>query len=87
MGRISTEDLHTRTTEILHRLRDTGEAIEITEAGTVVARLVPPPTAEPGQFNLDEFWAEWDRLSREIGDSWPTGTSALDSVREQRREL
>ena len=33
------------------------------------------------------FWQRMDALASEIGRVWPKGVSAVDAVREQRREL
>ena len=35
----------------------------------------------------EAIWRDLDRLAKEIGAVWPKGVSAVDAVREQRREL
>jgi antitoxin (DNA-binding transcriptional repressor) of toxin-antitoxin stability system len=59
---------------------------EITFRGRAVARLVP--VVEPvANGDPQAFWAEVARLAEEIGSRWPEGVTAVEAVREQRREL
>ncbi len=90
MGAIAAHDLHERTAEILKRLREDGEPIDITDQGRVVARLVPVEPLErprPTREELEAWWARMDALAEEISRDWPEGVSAVEAVREQRREL
>ena len=87
MQTIGIRDLQQQTDQVLCRVREEGETFEVTDQGEVVARIVPaqePPEARP---SLDEFLARWNRLAQDIGAHWPEGVSAVDAVREQRREL
>jgi len=34
-----------------------------------------------------EAWERMDRLAEEISAAWPEGVSAVEAIREQRREL
>lgn len=77
--------------------RRTGEPVHIIEDGAVIARLIPEPS--PGEAHsatlTDEDRLAHDlaildnmaRLAEEIGRDWPDGVSAVDAVREGRREL
>jgi prevent-host-death family protein len=87
MSAVGVRELKARASEILRRVREDGEIVEITYRGRVVARLVP---AEPTSADIDETRAvltDLQRLAEEIGTKWPAGVSAVDAVREQRREL
>jgi hypothetical protein len=35
----------------------------------------------------DDVWARLNRLSAEISSHWPKGVSAVDAIRDVRREL
>ena len=88
MAAVGVRELKEHTSQILRRVREQGETIDVTHRGRVVARLVPaeerpPPTAE----ELAAFWEEWDQLATEIGAHWPEGVSAVDAIRDVRREL
>ena len=74
---------------ILRDVRETGEIVEITHRGQVVARLVPAGTASSAAVKekTAAVLADLDELAAEIAKYWPKGVSAVDAVREQRREL
>jgi antitoxin (DNA-binding transcriptional repressor) of toxin-antitoxin stability system len=79
--------LKERTSDILRRMRDEGEAFEVTYRGRVIGRLVPMTTPATQQKSLEEFWKDWDQLAEEITAHWPEGVSAVDAIREVRRDL
>lgn len=88
MATVGVRELKEQTSQILRRVREGRETIEVTYHGKVVARLVP--VEEPKIDNSAEIaavWAEMDRLAAEIGARCPVGVSATDAVREGRREL
>jgi prevent-host-death family protein len=90
MAAIDAHDLHERTAEILRRLREEGEPIDITDQGRVVARLLPIAPLDrphPTRKELEASWARRRRLADQIGKYLPEGVSAVAAVREQRREL
>jgi len=86
---------HLRT--LLDDARRSGETIEIVDNGEVVAhivpRLKPAPDLHAATDDQDRrardtaIWADIDRLAEEIGKEWPEGVSAVDAVRDVRREL
>jgi len=86
MERIGVRELKEHTSDILRRVREEHRMYEITFRGRAVARLVPvvepEVTADPAAF-----WEELDRVAQEIGMRWPNGMTAVEAVREQRREL
>ena len=60
--------------------------IDFLEEGEVIARLLPVPKL-PAKRPDAEVWAAMDRLAEEISAYWPEGVSAVEAVREGRREL
>jgi len=86
MRSIGVRELKEQTSGILHRVREQGESFEVTYHGRVVARLVPV-TQTRSETSLSEFWDRWGKLSDAVSAEWPAGVSAVDAVREERREL
>lgn len=86
MHRIGVRELKERTGEILRRVREDREPYEVTYHGRTIARIFPANEDKDTQAR-DEWLREWDRLSGEISAEWPEGVSAVDAIREQRREL
>jgi antitoxin (DNA-binding transcriptional repressor) of toxin-antitoxin stability system len=84
---VGIRELKTHTSAIIRRLREDGEAIDITYHGEVVARLLPvaapPITTEQTAAVLTGL----DQLADEIDAIWPDGVSALDAIHDVRREL
>ncbi len=86
MAEIGVRELKQHATDVLRRVREDKESFTITYRGRVVARLVPVDNGQR-QEDEDQVWAEIDDLALEIGRVWPKGVTAVDAVREQRREL
>jgi prevent-host-death family protein len=83
---VGVRELKARASEIVRRVRERGEEIDVTYRGRVVARLVPVRRAAPKR--LAAVWADLDRLASEIGTRWPTRKGgAVRAVREGRRDL
>ena len=88
MGSVGVRELKEQTSQILRRVREGREMIEVTYRGKVVARLVP--VEEPLAADSPEmaaFWANLDQVAAQIGARWPDGVSAADAVADVRREL
>lgn len=87
MSDVGIRELKANTSEIVRRVRERGEIIDITYHGEVVARLVPvqPPSTPPDV--MAALLADLDQLAAEIAAAWPEGVSAVDAVREARRDL
>ncbi len=91
---IGVRELKAGADEIVREVAETGRPIDIVRNGQIAARLSPVPTTEseprPRPWTEEEraaFWQRMDALSSEISRVWPKGVSAVDAVREQRREL
>jgi len=84
---IGVRELKERTSQVLRRVRERGEEVEITHHGRVIARLVPLSRARRASPATAAAWSTLDRVAREIGTRWPRGRSATAAVREGRRDL
>lgn len=74
--------------EVLHMVEEEGETIEITNHGEVIAHLVPVLEPQSSVVSAKkDVWTDIDRLSAEIGAHWSPDVSAVDAVRDVRREL
>ena len=87
MVEVGIRELKQRASHILRQVREKKETITITYRGRPVARLVPVEDAESKRAEALAVLAEADELARKIGAAWPKGVSAVEAVREQRREL
>ena len=87
MAAVGVRELKERTSQVLRRVQESGEEVEITRRGRVVAWLIPAPPERPRRAASAAAWATLDRLTAEIGARWPKGRSALKAVREGRRDL
>jgi antitoxin (DNA-binding transcriptional repressor) of toxin-antitoxin stability system len=83
---IGIRELEEQTREVLRRVREDGETVDVIDGATVIARIVPVKSTVDPQA-LEERWNQVDRLAEEIDRSWPDGVSAAEAVAEQRREL
>ena len=94
MRTVGVGELKTQADDLVREVAESGRPIDIVRDGQVAARLSPAPVTESGQrpraWTEEEraaFWQRMDALSSEIGRVWPKGVSAVDAVREQRRDL
>ena len=91
MVAIQAKDLRDQADDVLRRLRTTGEPFEIVDDGQIVARLVPAVSSQDRAGTDDDDVERWleemDRLAEQISATLPEGTTALDPIRDIRREL
>ena len=87
MGAIGIRELKARASQVIRRVQERGEEIEVTRHGKVVARLVPASGRTTRRLAAASVWSTLDRVAGEIGAAWPKGRSATAAVRETRREL
>ncbi len=87
MSEVGIRELKASASEIVRRVRERGEVVDITYHGEVVARLVPvrPPVPAPGA--VAALLTDMDQLAAEVSAAWPVDISAVDAVRDVRREL
>lgn len=87
MRSIGVRELKEHASQVLRRVRERGEEIEVTHHGRVVARLIPVSRERLRPRGSAATWATLDRVAREIGARWSKGRSATAAVREGRRDL
>lgn len=87
MSLVGIRELKTNASDLVRRVREEGEIIDITYYGEVVARLIPVKQVKTGAQELSELWVEMDRLAQEVSAQWSGSTNAVEVVREGRREL
>ena len=87
MGEVGIRELKQYTSAILRRIREGKEAIAITHRGRVIVGLVPLEETPETRSEASRIWADMDEPAQEIGARWPVCVSAVEAVREQRREM
>ncbi|MSQ13679.1 MAG: type II toxin-antitoxin system Phd/YefM family antitoxin [Dehalococcoidia bacterium] len=87
MREVGVRELKEHASELLREVREKRESITITYRGKAVAQLVPVRDREQLRRESKAVLAEMEKLAQEIGRRLPPGTSAVDAVREQRRDL
>jgi prevent-host-death family protein len=87
MPAVGIRELKTHASKLVRRVREEGAIIDITYYGEVVARLVPAKQVKTSTQELAALWDEMDRLSAVVSAEWTGSSSAVDTVREDRREL
>lgn len=81
-------ELRERIDEILRLVEEEGETIEITKDDEVIARVVPAhKLRRSSKRNNDAAWADLHRIAEEIGTHWKDDVSAVEAVRDVRRDL
>jgi prevent-host-death family protein len=83
MNAVGVRGLKEHASEIVRRVREDKESIDVTYRGEVVARIVPVPCPVDRE-TMERIWEEEDRLAEEIGKYWPAGLSAADAIAEDR---
>lgn len=86
MVEVGIRELKQKTSEILRQVREEKETISITYRGRVIAHLIPV-NGEWKRAKALDVWTDMDTLANEIGMRWPRDVTAVDAVREQRREI
>ena len=87
MGVVGIRELKARTSQVIRRVWEHHETIDVTHHGKVVARVVPVSRSSSRNRTPTVAWSTLDRVAREIGGSWSKGRSATSAVREGRRAL
>jgi antitoxin (DNA-binding transcriptional repressor) of toxin-antitoxin stability system len=82
---VGIREMRLGASKILRRVREKGEAVDITYRGQVIARIIPAAPAKPDPQMLGAIWADLDRVAEEIGRRWPAGLSAAEAVSAERR--
>ncbi len=75
--------------EMLLKIEEEGEVIEITKQNEIIARMVPVRKLRQADADIQndlETWNELERISAEISAYWPQGVSTVDAVQEARQD-
>lgn len=86
MATIDIRELEQHPIEIIARVKS-GETIEVSEGGTLVARLTPTQNGTPKWKAPEETWTDLDALVQEISKHLPEHVDAVEAIREIRREV
>jgi len=86
MKTVGIRELKSKATSILRSVQESGETVSVTIRGQEVARIVPARRHGTAD-ELEAFQRRMDELRDRIAPLWPEGISAVDAVREQRRDL
>ncbi len=84
---VGVRELRQHATEIVRQVRVKRATVQITYRGKVIAQLMPVQEPPSTPEEPSTVWTDLDRLAAEIGARWPTNVSAVDAVRDGRREL
>ena len=84
---IGIRELKERTSEIVREVCEKGIAVHVTYRGKVVAQLLPVRPPKQPRKAVAAVWTDLDQLAAEIGANWEGGVSAVEAVREGRRDL
>ena len=87
MRSIGVRELKQHTSQVLRRVREKGEQIEVTYRGRAVARLIPVARPAAERRDAAGVWSDLDKLAAEIGARWRGAGGAREAVREGRRRL
>ncbi|MDQ3704038.1 MAG: type II toxin-antitoxin system prevent-host-death family antitoxin [Chloroflexota bacterium] len=87
MKSVGVRELKANISELLQAVYSTGETVEVTRHGQVIARLVPAHPPQPADRDANGAWTELNKLAAEISALWPDGVSAQDAVNDVRRDL
>jgi len=83
---VGVRELKQNPSRYLRLVRDEREAFDITIRGEVVARLVPVDR-RPDPTELAEYWQRHHQLAEELSRYCSEPFSAVEAIREQRRDL
>ena len=83
MVTVGIRELKQQASELVRRVRETGEEVQVTYHGEVVALLIPVKSS--GKKDDVKAWSKLDNLAAKIGARWPKDVSAADAISEARR--
>ena len=83
MVTVGVRELKQQASELIRKVREDGQEIQVTYRGKVVALVVP--VKSPPQSESEEAWKRLDVLAAEIGARWPDGVTSVEAVAEGRK--
>lgn len=86
---LDVHELIERIDEMLLKIEEEGEIIEVTKHNEITARM--EPVQKRRQADLDAqndqaTWSELELISAEISACWPQGVSAVEAVQDARQD-
>ena len=85
MPAIGIRQLKEQASEIVRRVREESATFDVTYRGRIVARLVPVKQSQDDRAASLALLDDLDRIAAEL--AWPEGVTAVEVVRDVRREL
>src|SRR5262249_15262250 len=85
MTSVGVRELKQRTSEVLRKVRQRQERVEVTLRGEGVAILVPVGRHRARKSRGSTVWTDVERLAGEVTAAWPRGIGAAEAVSEGRR--
>lgn len=83
---IGLRKLRADLSNIIRRVCEEGEVIDVTKHGRAIACIVPVLPQAKVDEHLSAIWTDLDRLAGEIGREWtPRETTAAEAASEGRR--
>lgn len=86
MEKVGIRDLKAHLSEIIRRVDELREPVEVTRGGKVIVRI-EPANRPPNKEEIAAFWDRHKELAEEISQHWIGEQDAVAAVREQRRNL
>ena len=84
---IEVRQLKKRFQELLHMLEE-GQILELTNKDKFLIRVGQVSDEKPSrEQEIKAFWADVEQLATQIGAKWQDHMSAVDAVRDVRRDL
>ena len=83
--KIGIRELKARAPQVVREVRETGQPVDITYHGRVVARLTPAEE-KAGAGDMATGWAEFDRVTKQLSGKWPKGMTAVEALRGRDRK-
>lgn len=81
---VGVRELKQQASELIRRVREEGDEVQVTYRGEVVAMLVPV-NKKRNEEVVSAAWTDIDQLAAQIGAKWQGTPSAIDAVQEGRR--
>ena len=72
---------------LVRRARKRRQAIVVTDEGRPIARIEPLVADQPSPEAGAALLADMQRLAVDVGRWWPSDASAVETIREGRRDL
>jgi prevent-host-death family protein len=86
MATVSIRELKAHLSEIIRRVDERRETVEVTRGGKVIVRIEPVANV-PSEEEIERFWAQHMRLAEELGERWAGEPDSTAVIRGQRRNL